>query len=80
MDHHVCTWSYGLIESVSSVGAINPLVACNDIHGRKREVLFFSYVSETLLAFYWLLLLTRVYYYGVSTSQNNKVKVKNKSV
>jgi hypothetical protein len=30
-----------LLQSISGVSAINPLVAFYDIHGRKREVLFF---------------------------------------
>jgi hypothetical protein len=29
------------LESISGVSAINPLVAFYDIHGGKREVLFF---------------------------------------
>jgi hypothetical protein len=36
-----------LMQSISSVSAINPLVACNDIHGGKREVLFFYFVPDT---------------------------------
>jgi hypothetical protein len=31
----------------SDVSAINPLVAFYDIHGRKREVLFFYFVPDT---------------------------------
>jgi hypothetical protein len=34
-------------QSISGVRAIYPLVAFYDIHGRKREVLFFSFVSGT---------------------------------
>jgi hypothetical protein len=30
-----------LLQSISGVSAINPLVAFYDIHGAKREVLFF---------------------------------------
>jgi hypothetical protein len=36
-----------LSQSVSGVNAINPLVAFYDIHGRKREVLFFYFVPDT---------------------------------
>jgi hypothetical protein len=36
-----------LLKSISGVSAINPLVAFYDIHGRKREVLFFYFVSDT---------------------------------
>jgi hypothetical protein len=34
-------------QSISDVNAINPLVTIHDIHGRKREVLFFSFVPDT---------------------------------
>jgi hypothetical protein len=34
-------------QSISGVNAINPLVAFYDIHGRKREVLFFYFVPDT---------------------------------
>jgi hypothetical protein len=36
-----------LLQSISDVSAINPLVAFYDIHGSKREVLFFSSVPDT---------------------------------
>jgi hypothetical protein len=36
-----------LLHPISSVSAINPLVAFYDIHGRKREVLFFYFVPGT---------------------------------
>jgi hypothetical protein len=36
-----------LLQSISDVSAINPLVAFYDIHGGKREVLFFSFVPDT---------------------------------
>jgi hypothetical protein len=35
-----------LLQSISSVSAIDPLVAFYDIHGGKREVLFF-FLSRT---------------------------------
>jgi hypothetical protein len=34
-------------ESISGVGVVNPLGAFYDIHGRKREVLFFYSVPDT---------------------------------
>jgi hypothetical protein len=34
-------------KSISDVSAVNPLVAFNDIHGRKGEVLFFCSVPDT---------------------------------
>jgi hypothetical protein len=34
-------------QSISGVNAIVPLVAFYDIHGRKREVLFFYFVPDT---------------------------------
>jgi hypothetical protein len=36
-----------LLQSISGLSAINPLVAFYDIHGGKREVLFFYFVSDT---------------------------------
>jgi hypothetical protein len=36
-----------LLQSISGVSAINPLVALYAIHGGKREVLFFYFVPDT---------------------------------
>jgi hypothetical protein len=36
-----------LLKSISVGDAVNPLVAFYDIHGRKREVLFFCSVPDT---------------------------------
>jgi hypothetical protein len=36
-----------LMQSMSGVSAINPLVTFYDIHGGKREVLFFYFVPDT---------------------------------
>jgi hypothetical protein len=36
-----------LLQSISGVSAINPLVAFYDIHGGKREVPFFYFVPDT---------------------------------
>jgi hypothetical protein len=36
-----------LLQSISSVSAINPLIAIYDIHGGKRQVQFFYFVSDT---------------------------------
>jgi hypothetical protein len=36
-----------LLQSISDVSVINPLVAFYDIHGGKREVLFFYFVPDT---------------------------------
>jgi hypothetical protein len=36
-----------LLQSISGVSAINPSVAFFDIHGGKREVLFFYFVPDT---------------------------------
>jgi hypothetical protein len=36
-----------LLQSISDVSAINTLVAFYDIHGGKREVLFFYFVPDT---------------------------------
>jgi hypothetical protein len=36
-----------LLQSISGVSAINPLVAFYDIYGGKREALFFYFVPDT---------------------------------
>jgi hypothetical protein len=36
-----------LLQYISDVSAINPIVAFYDIHGRKREVIFFYFVPDT---------------------------------
>jgi hypothetical protein len=36
-----------LLQSISGVSAINPLVAFYDIHEEMREVLFFYFVPDT---------------------------------
>jgi hypothetical protein len=36
-----------LLQSISGISAINPLVAFCAIHGGKREVLFFYFVPDT---------------------------------
>jgi hypothetical protein len=36
-----------LLQSISGVSAINPIVAFYDIHGGKRKVLFFYFVTDT---------------------------------
>jgi hypothetical protein len=38
-----------LLQYISDVSAINPLIAFYDIHGGKREVLFFYFVPDTTL-------------------------------
>jgi hypothetical protein len=62
-----------LLQSISCVSAINPLVAFYDIHGGKREVLFFYFVPDTtrdycLRIFLRILLNTYLitYYYYIS--------------
>jgi hypothetical protein len=35
-----------VLQSISGVSAINPLIAFYDIHGGKREVLFFYFVPD----------------------------------
>jgi hypothetical protein len=49
-----------LLQSISGVSAINPLVAFYDIHGGKREVLFVYFVPGT----------TRVYINSVQLTSN----------
>jgi hypothetical protein len=36
-----------LLQSISGLNAINPLIAFYEIRGRKREVLFFYFVPDT---------------------------------
>jgi hypothetical protein len=36
-----------ILQSISGISAIDPLVAFYDIHGGKREVLFFYFVPDT---------------------------------
>jgi hypothetical protein len=36
-----------LLQYISGVSVVNPLVAFYDIHGGKREVLFFYFVPDT---------------------------------
>jgi hypothetical protein len=50
-----------LLQSISGVSAINPLVAFYDIHGGKREVLFFYFVPDTTRDIYEFIHLTYVY-------------------
>jgi hypothetical protein len=45
-----------LLLSILGVSDINPLVAYYDIHGGKREVLFFYFVPDTTQDFWFLLL------------------------
>jgi hypothetical protein len=41
-----------LLQSISGVNDIYPLVAFYDIHGEKREVLFFYFVLDTTRDYY----------------------------
>jgi hypothetical protein len=47
-----------LLQSISGVSAVNPLVAFYDIHGGKRELLFFYFVPDTtrdiLISFFFM--------------------------
>jgi hypothetical protein len=52
-----------LLQSISGVSAINPLVAFYDIHGGKREALFFYFVPDTTRDYY--------YYYFIQSAINN---------
>jgi hypothetical protein len=42
-----CGKPIAVLLHISGVSAINPLVAFYDIHGGKREVLFFYFVPDT---------------------------------
>jgi hypothetical protein len=41
-----------LLQSISGVSAINPLVAVYDLYGGMREVLFFYFVPDNTRDFY----------------------------
>jgi hypothetical protein len=41
-----------LLQSISGVSAINPLVVLYDIHGGKRKVLLFYFVPDTTRDYY----------------------------
>jgi hypothetical protein len=44
-----------LLQSSSGISAINALVAFYDIHGAKREVLFFYFVPDTTRDLHYIL-------------------------
>jgi hypothetical protein len=48
-----------LLQSISGVSVINPLVTFYDIHGGKREVLFFYFVPDTTRDLISLLLIAK---------------------
>jgi hypothetical protein len=50
-----------LLQSISGVKSINPLVAFYDIHGGKREVLFFYFVLDTTRDFSYIHI---IFYYN----------------
>jgi hypothetical protein len=50
-----------LLQSTSGVSAINPLVAFYDIHGGKREVLFFYFVPDNTRDWHDLFLYARYF-------------------
>jgi hypothetical protein len=58
-----------LLQSISGVSAINPLVAVYDIHGGKREVLFFYLVPDTTRDE------TPLYYVMIILHLKNSIKV-----
>jgi hypothetical protein len=50
-----------LLQSTSGVSAINPSVGFYDIHGGKREVLFFYFVPDTTRDLIYVTILLMVY-------------------
>jgi hypothetical protein len=50
-----------LLQSISGVSAVNPLVAFYDIHGGKREALFFYFVPDTTRDINTAYLLSSIY-------------------
>jgi hypothetical protein len=67
-----------LLQSISGVSAINPLVAFCDIHGGKREVLFFYFVTDTTRDIYIYIIiyiyLFIIYVFCFSPSCDKSVK------
>jgi hypothetical protein len=49
-----------LLQSISDVSAINPLVVFYNIHGGKREVLFFYFVQDTTRLVYICIICIRI--------------------
>jgi hypothetical protein len=59
-----------LLQSISGVSAINPLVAFYDIDGGKREVLFFYFIPNTTQDIFYSLFIriaakTRKFHLGI---------------
>jgi hypothetical protein len=67
-----------VVQSISGVSAINPLVAFYDIHGGKREVLFFYFILDTTRD-YTSTILYMVYYINFLSNYSIK-KITSKSV
>jgi hypothetical protein len=49
-----------LLQSISVVSAINPLDTSYDIHGGKREVLFFYFVPDTTRDLYMFIYINNI--------------------
>jgi hypothetical protein len=58
-----------LLQSISAVSAINPLVAFYDIHGGKREVLLFYFIPDTTRDRVLCLLLFIIDHYKVAPNK-----------
>jgi hypothetical protein len=58
-----------LLQSISGVSVVNPLVAFYDIHGRKREVLFFYFVPDITRGYKYIFMLSTltIIYSKIST-------------
>jgi hypothetical protein len=63
-----------LLQSISGVSAINPLVAFYDIHGGKREVLFFYLVPDTTRDFLIKRAVCRIVLTAISQTQLVHIK------
>jgi hypothetical protein len=69
-----------LLQSISGVSAINHLVAFYDIHGGKREALFFYFVPDTTRdLFVCLLLLSDLLFWCCYMFNNNLRKKERKT-
>jgi hypothetical protein len=61
-----------LLQSISGVSAINPLVAFYNIYGGKREVLFFYFVPDTPQVF---IIIVKLYGSILSMTFSNNLTV-----
>jgi hypothetical protein len=72
----IAVWS----QTISDVNAINTLVAFYDIHGRKREVLFFYFVPDTARDVQYFHYLFHYYRIKLRSNDNSSIAIQFSSV